>query len=86
MDIVEKGTTDYINKRYNLLKKVINELLLIGVSENIIKEQEDKDYQIMVFESVVVGFNHTICIKSEDKKIIEDAKSRAYKLLIKGLN
>ncbi|XTR38754.1 TetR/AcrR family transcriptional regulator [Paraclostridium tenue] len=84
-EILEKNK-DYINKRYDLLKKVINELLLIGVSENIIKEQEDKDYQIMVFESVVVGFGHTICIKNEDEKIIEDSKSRAYKLLIKGLN
>ena len=81
-----ENNKDYINKRYDLLKKSINDLLSIGVLENIIKEQEDKDYQIMVFESVVTGFGHTICIKNEDKKTIEDAKSRAYKLLIKGLN
>ncbi|GAA0104520.1 hypothetical protein UT300013_11420 [Paraclostridium sordellii] len=81
-----ENNKDYINKRYELLKKSINDLLSIGVLENIIKEQEDKDYQIMVFESVVTGFGHTICIKNEDKKTIEDVKSRAYKLLIKGLN
>ena len=81
-----ENNKDYINKRYELLKKSINDLLSIGVLENIIKEQEDKDYQIMVFESVVTGFGHTICIKNEEKKTIEDVKSRAYKLLIKGLN
>lgn len=81
-----ENNKDYINKRYELLKKSINDLLSIGVLENIIKEQEDKDYQIMVFESVVTGFAHTICIKNEDKKTFEDVKFRAYKLLIKGLN
>ena len=81
-----ENNKDYINKRYELLKKSINDLLSIGVLENIIKEQEDKDYQIMVFESVVTGFGHTICIKNEEKKTIENVKSRAYKLLIKGLN
>ena len=81
-----ENNKDYINKRYELLKKSINDLLSIGVLENIIKEQDDKDYQIMVFESVVTGFGHTICIKNEDKKTIENIKSRAYKLLIKGLN
>ena len=76
---------DFVNKKYDLLKKSINDLSLLGVSEGVIKEQEDKDYQIMVFESVVMGFGNTICKECDIKKI-ENAKDRAYKLLIKGLN
>lgn len=82
-----ENNKEYINSRYNLLKETIEDIVSLGVSENIIKEQEDKEYQIMVFESVAMGFGNTMCInKEEDKEKIEKAKDRAYKLLIKGLN
>jgi AcrR family transcriptional regulator len=82
-----ENNKDCVNKKYDLLKKSINDLASIGVLEGIIKEQEDENYQIMVFESVVMGFGNTICTNSEvDIKSIENAKDRAYKLLIKGLN
>lgn len=85
-EILEKNK-DCFNEKYDLLKKAINDLASLGILEGIIKEQEDKDYQVMVFESVVMGFGNTICINNEcDTKRIENAKDRAYKLLIKGLN
>lgn len=82
-----ENNKEYINDRYNLLKETIEKIVSLGVLEGIIKEQEDKEYQIMVFESVVMGFGNTMCINSkEDKGKIKNAKDRAYRLLIKGLN
>lgn len=78
---------EWINKRDILLKDTVEALVLLGTKEGIIKEQEDKEYAITVFVSVVMGFQNIICCNiEEDREKIEKDKERSYKLLIKALN
>lgn len=78
---------EWINKRDILLRNTVESLVLLGVKEGIIKEQEDKDYAITVFVSVVMGFQNIVCCNiTENKDKREKDRERSYKLLIKALN
>lgn len=78
---------EWINKRDILLQNTVESLVLLGVKEGIIKEQEDKEYAITAFVSVVMGFQNIVCCSiKENKDKREKDKERSYKLLIKALN
>lgn len=78
---------EWVDERDRLLRDIVKSLVLLGVKEGLIKEQEDKEYAVTVFVSVVMGFQNIIsCNTKNSREKIEGAKERSYKLLIKGLN
>lgn len=78
---------EWVDERDRLLRDIVKSLVSLGVKEGLIKKQEDKEYEVTVFVSVVMGLQNIIsCNSKNSRDKIEEAKKRSYKLLIKGLN
>ena len=78
---------EWVDERDRLLRDIVKSLVILGIKDGLIKEQDDKEYAVTVFVSVVMGFQNIIsCNAKEDWDNLEEAKNRSYKLLIKGLN
>lgn len=73
--------------RENIINKSIEDVISVGIEEEVIKCQRDKEYEKMVIKSAIIGFaNDLYCSKSTMEKDIYELKERSYKLIIKGLN
>jgi AcrR family transcriptional regulator len=73
--------------RERITRDAISELVTLGIQEGVIKEQADKEYQLTVFLSVILGYINSMSYKGEEKAdSFEVERARAYTLLIKGLN
>lgn len=76
-----------VENRDKLLRESIENIVMFGVDEEIIKEQEDKEYQNTVFISVMMGFLKLMeNNRQDDLDEVSKAKDRSYKLLLKALN
>lgn len=73
--------------RENIINKSIEDVISVGIEEEVIKCQRDKEYEKMVIKSAIIGFaNDLYCSKFTMEKEIYELKKRSYKLIIKGLN
>lgn len=73
--------------RENIINKSIEDVISVGIEEEVIKCQRDKEYEKMVIKSAIIGFaNDLYCSKFTMEKDIYELKKRSYKLIIKGLN
>lgn len=76
-----------LSRCISIFNSVIEELLQLGIKEEIINTAESKYYQIMAVQSATSGFTHYISRKNLYKDIsMEEAMDTAYRLLIKSLN
>ncbi len=76
-----------LSKCMSIFNSVMDELLELGVKEEIINTVETKYYQIMAMQSAISGFSHYISKRNLYENIsIEEAKDTAYKIFIKALN
>ena len=79
------------NKEFKYRENIINEnienVISVGIEEQVIKSQNDKEYEKMVIKSAIIGFaNDLYCSKVTIERDIYELKERSYKLIIKGLN
>lgn len=71
----------------NSINKTIEDIILLGIKEKVIQDQNDREYEKMAIKSVIIGFaNAFYCSKFILEEEIDKLKDRSYKLLIKGLN
>lgn len=76
-----------LSRCMSIFNSIMDELLRLGIQEEIINTVESKYYQIMAVQSAISGFTHYINRKNLYKDInIEEAMDTAYRLLIKSLN
>lgn len=93
-NITVQEISEFLKENYSLLeerKLIITEamekLAELGVEEEVIKRQKDKEYLHEAFMSIAMGFSNTICNnQNKSQEELQRVKDRAYKMLLKILN
>ena len=82
-----KSENEDFKYRENIINESIENVVLVGIKEQVIKGQNNKEYENLVIKSAIIGFENALyCSKFTTENDIYELKEKSYKLIIKGLN